>query len=119
MICCLAGCGRAPGPLLAHGKSVEHWLGELKKPDAAGRKKAVAALGLVGGADPAAVPALIGALKDRDATVRDAAVLALFNLGPDARDAAPALQEVAQRDASPTVRAHAAKALAQLGASPH
>jgi HEAT repeat protein len=45
--------------------------------------------------------------------VRAEAVLALLNLGPDARDAIPALTE-AQHDQDATVRAHAAKALERI-----
>src|SRR5438876_1147014 len=82
--------------------------------DAKSRKKAVANLGHVGKADPAAIPALIGALKDRDAAVRDTAVLALLNLGPDAFDGTDALAKIAQHDPDATVRAHATKALARI-----
>src|SRR5262249_44323840 len=110
----LAGCGGKSEPLTAHGKPVAHWLDELEAPDPRARKKAVVALGHVGKADPAAVPALAGAVKDRDAGVRAAAVLALLNLGPDAREAVPALSE-ARNDSDAKVRAYAAKALAKVG----
>ena len=71
------------------------------------------ALGNVGAADPAAIPALIGALKDSDAAVRAAATLALLKIGPDAQDAAEALAE-AQKDKDPKVRDLAAKALQRV-----
>lgn len=113
----LCGCQGEQGPLLSHDKPVAHWLNELKKPDAKARKKAVVALGHVGKADAAAIPALTSALKDRDAGVRDQAVLALLNLGPDAKEAVPALTE-AKNDPDGTVRSHASKALARIQGSP-
>jgi HEAT repeat protein len=106
----LAGCGGGKEPVMAHGKPVTHWVNEAKKPDAKARQKAVVALGHVGTADPAALPALIAAVKDSDAGVRRAAVLALLNIGPAAKDAVPALRE-AKNDSDPTVRSHAARAL--------
>src|SRR5262249_59382256 len=87
----LAGCGRDAGPQLSHGKPVSHWLGELRQGDAKARKKAVQALGHVGKSDPAALAAVIGAVQDREVSVRSEAIVALMNLGPDARDAVPAL----------------------------
>jgi len=113
LVILLAGCAKKDEPVIAHGKPVAHWLEELKKPDAKARKKATGALGLVGKADPAAIPALIRALKDSDATVRDTAVLALLNIGPGAKEAVPALTE-SSTDQDATVRSHAAKAVARL-----
>jgi len=109
----LGGCGGQKEPLTSHGQPVAHWLDELKKPDPKARKKAVKALGHVGMADPAALPALIGAVRDPNASVRSEAVLALLNVGPDAREAIPVLTE-AQNDKDATVRSHAAKALERL-----
>jgi HEAT repeat protein len=110
----LAGCGRdAPPPLTSHGRTVGEWVESLRSADPKVRKKAVAALGHAGAADPTAVPALVGALKDRDAAVRDAAVLALLNLGAAAREAVPAL-EAAQKDRDPKVRGHAARAVSVI-----
>jgi HEAT repeat protein len=111
------GCGGNDGPLMSHGKPVAHWLQELKKADPKARKQAVVALGHVGKADPAAIPAVIGAVQDRDPTVRDAAVLALLNIGPDAKDAVAALTE-ASHDKNATVRSHAVKALERIQARP-
>src|SRR5262249_27097571 len=71
----VAGWGKNQ-PVQAHDKPVAYWLEELKKPDVKARKKAVVALGHVGTADPAAMPALMRAVKDPDATVRNEAVLA-------------------------------------------
>jgi HEAT repeat protein len=112
-LCLLAaGCGRKQ-PLLAHGQPVAHWLQALQDPDPAVRRKAVVALGHVGTADPAALPAVIEAVKDRDAGVRGDAVLALMNLGPDARDAVGALEQ-ACGDRDPRVRSYAEKALKRV-----
>src|SRR5438552_19213794 len=111
LVVLLGGCGKAP--TMAHGKPVSHWVQALEDPDRQVRLKAVKALGNVGAADPAAVPALAGAVKDRDAGVRAEAVLALLKIGPDARDAVPALTE-AQKDRDAKVRAYAAKALERI-----
>jgi HEAT repeat protein len=109
-----AGCSGKNEPVMAHGKPVPHWLEELKQPAPKARKKAVIALGAVGKADPAAIPALIGVVKnDQDATIRDQAVLALLNIGPDAKDASPVLTE-AESDKDATVRTHATKALDRI-----
>jgi HEAT repeat protein len=110
-----AGCGEK-GPLLAHGKPVDHWLQEIKSPDLKSRKKAVIALGHVGTADSRAIPALIAAVKDRDATIRKEAVLALLNIGPAAQDALAVLRE-AEKDQDATVRLSARKAIARILAS--
>jgi HEAT repeat protein len=112
VILAASGCGQAP-PLTTHGKPVGHWVEALKGPDVKARKKAVMALGHVGTADPAALPALIEALKDRDAAVRAEAALALLNLGPAAKDAIPALEE-ATKDRDAKVRGYATKALERV-----
>jgi HEAT repeat protein len=106
-----SGCNREP--VQAHGKPVTYWLEELKKPDPRARKKGVTALGHVGTADPAVIPALIEAVKDRDATVRSEAILALLTIGPDAQDAVGVLTE-ARNDKDANVRALAEKALARI-----
>jgi HEAT repeat protein len=108
----LGGCGEQK-PTTIHGKSVSYWVQALQDQDTRARKKAVAALGNVGAADPAAIPALISALKDNDAGVRAAATLALLKIGPDAQDAADALAE-AQKDRDQKVREYAAKALQRI-----
>jgi HEAT repeat protein len=108
-----AGCGQSKQPLLSHGETIQHWVETLKDHDPAKRKKAVTALGHVGAADPAAIPAVTSALKDPDARVRAQAALALLNIGPTAKDAVPALQE-AQKDHDATVRAYAQKALQRI-----
>jgi HEAT repeat protein len=113
----VVGCRGKKEPVMAHGKPAPHWIEELKQPDPKARKKAVDALGAMGKADPEAIPALIGVVKDdQDATVRDQAVLALLTIGPDAKDAIPALTE-AQDDKDATVRTHATKALERIRGS--
>jgi HEAT repeat protein len=112
-----AGCGEAP-PTLVHGKPVADWVHALRAPDSRLRKRAVEALGSVGTADPAAMPALVEALRDREAKVRQAAVLCLLRLGPAAADAVPALDEVAKKDRDRRVRDYAASALEKIQASP-
>ena len=112
----LAGCGGPTGPMLAHGKPVEHWVQALRDPDAKLRKRAADVLGNIGAADPAVVPALAGAVQDGDRAVRQAAVLALLKMGPDARPATPALR-AACKDGDATVRSYATKALAKIEAS--
>ena len=107
-----AGCGKPPPPT-AGGKPVSHWVQVLQGPDVRARKKAVARLGNVGTADPAAVPALANALKDPDARVRAEAALALLKIGPAATEAAPALAE-ARNDPDATVRSRAAAALDRM-----
>jgi HEAT repeat protein len=111
-----AGCGEK-GPLLAHGKPVDHWLQEIKNADGKARKKAVIALGHVGSADPRAIPALIEAVKDRDATIRKEAVVALLHIGPAAKDALGVLRE-AEKDQDATVRFSASKAIERIQGSP-
>jgi HEAT repeat protein len=107
------GCNRRDQLIMAHDKSVDHWLTEVTNADPKARKKAVTALGHVGPRHPVAIPAVIVALKDGDASVRNEAVLALLHLGPDARDAIPALNEALQ-DKDSTIRANAAKALERI-----
>ena len=108
----LGGCGPARSTT-AGDKAVSYWVQTLQDPDAKARRKAAFTLGNVGAADPAVVPALVGALQDRDAGVRGEAVLALLKIGPPARAAVPALSE-AQKDQDAQVRAHAVKALEKI-----
>ena len=113
LLCCLIGCAGKKAPVTVHGKPIAYWIDELKRPDFKARKKAVAALGQVGKADPAAIPALVGALTDSDGRVRDESVLALLKIGPDAKEALPALENL-RRDRETTIRDHAAKAIARI-----
>lgn len=113
LFCLLVGCASKTVPPTVHGKPVAFWVDESKRPDPKARKKAVVALGQVGKADPAAIPALVVALADADSRVRNEAVLALLKIGPAAKEALPALENL-RRDREPTVRDHAAKAIARI-----
>jgi HEAT repeat protein len=53
------------------------------------------------------------AVKDRDATVRSKAFLALLNIGPEAKDALPVLND-ALKDKDPMVRSYAGKAVQRI-----
>ena len=108
----LGGCGKEP--TLSGGKPVAHWVQALHDPDADVRKTAAFKLGNVGPADPTAFPALSNALNDAGADVRCAVILALVKFGPKAKDTRPRLIEMRQHDPDATVRAYAAKALANL-----
>jgi HEAT repeat protein len=110
----LSGCGKSQSPLLAGGKSVEHWVSALHDPNTKVREEAVTKLGNVGTADPAAIPALIDALKDKNPLVRCNAIIALGKSGPAAQDAVGPLTELAQRDHDARVRDYAAKGLKHL-----
>lgn len=93
-------------PLLA-GKPLSFWKADLKKPSAAARRSAAAALG-----EPKAkfaAPPLIEALKDQEADVRATAARSLGIIGPD-KDSIAALT-TALRDPNPTVVVAAADAL--------
>ncbi len=97
----------------AGGKPLSHWLEALHGNDPAERHKAATKLGNIGPADPAVVPALIGAVKDTDPGVRAEAILSLLKIGPAAKDAVPALTE-ALKDPDAKVRQFAEKALIQV-----
>jgi HEAT repeat protein len=116
LVLAASGCGK-PGPTLAGGKPIADWVKALQDPDAKTRKTAAMKLGNVGSTDPAAFPALLGALKDRDAGVRCDVILALVKFGPDAKDAAPALDHVRKNDPNAKVRDYAAKALEKIDSS--
>jgi HEAT repeat protein len=109
MIC---GCQRQ-GPMTVSGKPIGHWLEALKDKNPRVRQRAVEALGNVGKADPAAIPALIGALQDPNPTIRGKVALALLKSGRDAEEAVPALTQLLQ-DKDAKVRLYAAKALEKI-----
>ncbi len=118
LIALAAGCRDKPATAARYfeGEPVEHWLAEIKSPDAKKRKHAADGLGNVGPVDPGAIPALTAALKDKDAKVRVAAVLALSKIGPPAASAAPDL-EAAAKDTDPEVRKYASTALQRIRGS--
>ena len=77
------------------GKTVSQWIEVLKDKDVRVRNAAATALGQIGPAAKAAVPALIEALKDKDRTVRRVAAFVLGQIGPAA---VPALIEALKKD---------------------
>lgn len=111
----LIGCGQ-PKAMLAGGKPVSHWLKASQDPDPKVRKTAVAKLGNVGTADPAALPAVIGALKDPHDAVRREAILAVLKYGSAAREAVPQLIEMQRHDRNAQVRSYATQTLEKLQA---
>jgi HEAT repeat protein len=110
----IIGCGRAKPPLLAGGKSVDHWVAALADSKFKVREEAVTKLGNVGTSDAAAIPALITALKDKNPEVRREAIFALAKSGRAAQDAVEPLAEIEQHDKDPRVREQAAKGLKML-----
>jgi HEAT repeat protein len=112
LVLLLYGCQRH-SPKTVSGKPINYWLDALKNRNSRVRQKAVEALGNVGKADPAAIPALIGALEDPDPTIRGKAALALLKSGRDAKEAIPALNQLLQ-DKDAKVRLYAAKALERI-----
>jgi HEAT repeat protein len=109
-----ASCRAQPVP--DTGARVQHWIADLRQPDAKLRKEAAFRLGNLAQSDPAVVvPALTGALKDADAAVRCEAILALLKCGTAARPAAAELSTLRQHDRDVRVRDYAAKALEKLG----
>jgi HEAT repeat protein len=111
---CLAGCGKSKPELKSvSGQPLSHWLEVLKGGDLSQRNRAVDALGNVGAADPAVMPALIEALDDRSPEVRAKAALALLKSGPAAHSAVAALTK-ATRDPVAHVRQSAQQALDKI-----
>ena len=86
----------------------------LGSTDAELRVAAIRALACIGGAEAsAAVPELIDAIGDADVRVRQTAAQVLGKLGPDARDAAPALCRALEDD-NPQVQKAAGEALLNI-----
>jgi HEAT repeat protein len=110
----LVGCGKSQLATLAGGKSVDHWVQALAVHNVKIREEAVTKLGNVGTADPAAIPALIGALKDSSAKVRCGAIFALAKSPQAAQEAIAPITELQQHDHDPKVRDLAAKGLRRL-----
>ncbi len=96
------------------GRPLSSWLVDLKTAAAPYSRNAAAyAIGGMGPAAKAAVPALIEALDDLEATVRFPVCIALREIGPDAKDAVPALTK-ALDDHNEDVAAMARKALIKI-----
>ena len=93
------------------GRPLSAWIADLKAAAPATRNAAAYAIGGIGPAAGAAVPALVEALKeDNSATVRYPVCVALREIGPAAKDAVPALTE-ALDDRNDEIAAMARKAI--------
>jgi HEAT repeat protein len=115
-----ANAGAAVAILALDPASGEPALRWLRQKLTTGEEKDVSAilaqLWQLGEGGRALLPELVGLLKSRSEEIRDAAVDVLHVIGPAARDALPALRELAASDPSPKVRGSAAAAVRQVGA---
>lgn len=100
---------KAPEPSF-NGRPLSAWVADLKAPAPYTRNAAAYAIGGMGSAATAAVPALIVALKDEQPTVRYPVCIALREIGPTAKEAVPALTQVLD-DRNDDVAAMARKAI--------
>src|SRR5262245_38352935 len=110
----IAGCGQPPAPKTAHYQPVSHWVAALNDTDAKARKQAVRILGNVGNNDAAVIPALIQALADTDASVRIEAIIGLMKIGPPAKDAIAALENIKTKDSDAKARTYAGRAIERI-----
>lgn len=99
------------------GRSLGEWAQELKNPDAKRRIGGAWAIGRMGPAAAAAVPALIEALNDPDRLVRTQSIASLGKIGPAASPAVPTLDYLAQ-DNDWATRQLASAALAAIQGKP-
>ena len=105
--------GRKAREPVFQDRSLSSWVGDLKALAPYTRNKAAYAIGGMGPAAKAAVPALIVALDDPEAAVRFPVCIALREIGPDAKDAIPALTKELD-DRNEDVAAMARKALMRI-----
>ena len=63
------------------------------------------------------VPYILPRLKDADAAIRQWAAYSLGKIGPTAREAVPALQQMSQKDADDNARDFARHALVRITAT--
>lgn len=112
--CAIVLCGVLPAFAQDEAAQVAARIAELSGQDAAKKVAAADALGELGGAAKAAVPALVKALEDGNIEVRVAAARALGSLGPATKDAVGPLTKTL-KDSEPKVRGYAAFALGKIG----
>lgn len=87
----VSGEGKKPEPI-HNGKALSEWLKMAASADPGARGDAMAALGKLGKKAPGeVVPALVKGLKDGNSRVREGALRAVAEVGPQAKDACPAL----------------------------
>jgi HEAT repeat protein len=112
LVLCLlaaAGCRRS--------KSTDELIADLDSPEEKDRVIAVRLLEQRKGDPAKVVPALIKALKDKETDVRWGAANGLGYYGEQAKDAIPALQEMAQHEPDARVRNAAKTALSRIDPS--
>jgi HEAT repeat protein len=109
----LSAQGRRPKEPTFQDRPLSAWIADLKGMAPYTRNQAAYAIGSMGPAAKAAVPALIEALSDPEPTVRFPACIALKEIGPDAAEAVPALR-AALEDRNDDVAAMARKALLRI-----
>lgn len=95
------------------GRPLSAWISDLKAMAPYSRNAAAYAIGGMGPAAKAAVPALIDALNDPEASVRYPVCVALREIGPVAKDAVPALTK-ALDDRNDDVASMARKAIIKI-----
>jgi HEAT repeat protein len=115
LVAVTVGSAQQRPPPNYQGQPVGEWVKRLKANDVKMRSKAAAALVYFANeAKEIVVPALAGALKDEHAGVRNVAIIALSVIGPDAKDAVPALI-AAFNDKDEFVQSNAVRAVGQIG----
>ncbi len=95
---------------------IQRLIGQLSLPNVEDRRRAVAALGAIGPAAHAALPALISGMRNEQEhpAVRRCLVQALAEIGPEMDDAVPVLIE-ALRDSNHRLRVNVTNALVRIG----
>jgi HEAT repeat protein len=101
-----AGCGKK--------KSTDQLLEDLKSPEERDRLIAVRLLPERKEDAERVIPALIEALKDRENDIRLSAAIGLGTFGEQAKEAVPALQQIAKSDRDGRVRRAAATAVSRI-----
>jgi HEAT repeat protein len=108
LFCLLAcgGCGKK--------KSTDELIEDLKSSKEGDRIKAVRLLQERKGDAAKVVPAMIQALKDKSPDTRLSAAIGLGYFGEQAKDAIPALEQVAKHDRDARIREQAGVALSRI-----
>ncbi|MBU6400295.1 MAG: HEAT repeat domain-containing protein [Verrucomicrobia bacterium] len=107
------GCSRNPGARV----NVQNQIAALQSSDTNVVEEACIALAMAGERSVPAVPDLIPLLKHKDSEVRRLAAYALGEIGPKAKAAYPALQEVYSADSSRKVQTQAGMSMGSIDPS--